>query len=194
VDVKSIGFDHIVLREVRTAFGGAAPAAKLHFFRAATLQPAEQRRIVEDARGGALPAWMVEAVRTHRLSHLLLVTRQRAEAALRTDENVTIGRGRVDGLGFYMDRNVDVRNTVTGATAQGAIGPHIVVQLSLFDTESAQVERSYTVNEQWLVAPRESQSGTDPWQYMTPAEKVEALRGGLERSLQRVLPAFLKGS
>jgi len=68
-----------------------------------------------------------------------------------------------------------------------------VLQLTLMDTQSGQVVRSYTVNDQSLVSPRTYGSESDPWGYLSPQEKVEVLRKSLQSSLARVMPGFLAG-
>lgn len=193
-DVKGIDFDGIVLRAIREAVSRELPGASLQQYRATTpLSAAEQRDIAEGARGGVLPAWIVETINPQRLSHVLLVTRHRVDAKLRTGDGDAIGRAKVEGLGFYLDGLYKVRNSTTGAVAQGALGPHVVILLTLMDTESAEVLRTQIIDRQWLVGPREYGAAIDPWSYLTPVEKINALRGALQVNAERVLPVFLKG-
>jgi hypothetical protein len=190
-----IGFDLIVAREVREALARETPTAALSVFNTSTMLPlAEQRRIVAGAHDGALPEWALNAVRQRRLSHVLLVTRQRSEVNLRTGDGDTIGRGTADGIGFYIDTLYQVRNATTGAVAKGALGPHVFVELTLMHTESARVVRHYTIREQWLVAPAESMAEVDPWNFLSAEQKVASLRSALERGLRRALPGVLKGA
>jgi hypothetical protein len=194
LEFRQIGFDTIVAREVRAAFARELPGAQVVVFNLGAAFPsAEQRQIAQGAHDGALPEWMIKAVQERRLSHVLLVTRQRAEVQLRTAEGDSIGRGRADGIGFYLDPLFDIKNLSTGAMGRGALGPHAFVELTLMDTDSAKVVRATTIREQRLVGPRETKAETDPWNFLTPAERVLELRGALERGLRRVLPAFLQG-
>lgn len=194
LEFRNIGFDIIAGREVRAAMQRHRATAGVAVFGSrAQLPAAEQRRIASGAEGGALPPWMIQVVQQRRLSHVLLLTRQRADVKLLTTEGHTIGRGRVDGLGFYLDPDYNVRNEATGAVATGALGPHAVVQLTLFDTDAAKVVRSYVIDEQLLIGSSQSQAAVDPWSYLSAEQKVKLLRDMLTRALQRVLPEFFKG-
>ncbi len=196
LEYRNIGFDIIAGREVRAAAGKLRPGiAVIPFGTNTTLPAAEQRHIAAGARDGALPGWILQAVRDRRLSHVLLLTRQRGEVRLLTGDGSTIGsgRGRVDGLGFYLDAEYKVRDPNTGAVSNGALGPHVLLELTLMDTDSAKVVRSHTIDEQFLLGAMESTGKVDPWSYLSAEQKVTLLREALARSLQRVLPDLLKG-
>lgn len=189
-----IGFDVIATRELREAMVRVAPTASLNVYTSSVpLSGPDQRGIAQGAHEGGLPEWMIRIVQQRRLSHVLLVTRARSEIKLRTGDGDAIGRGHADGIGFYVDTSYRVRNSDTGAVATGALGPHVFVELTLMDTDSAKVVRSYTIRDQWLVASTESRAEVDPWSYLSAEEKIATLRNALESSLRRVLPAFLKG-
>ncbi len=195
-EYRNIGFDIIAGREVREAVGRLRPGiAVVPFGTNTTLPAAEQRHIAAGAREGALPAWVLQAVRERRLSHVLLLTRHRGEVRLLTATNTTIARqrGRVDGLGFYLDAEYKVKDANTGAVSNGALGPHVLVELTLMETDSAKVVRSHTIDEQFLLGAIESQGAVDPWSYLSAEQKVTLLREALARALRRVLPELIKG-
>lgn len=193
-EVRNVGFDVIAGREVRTVMQRHRAAATVTSFGTnSTLPAAEQRHIAGGARSGALPAWIIQAVQQRRLSHVLLLTRQRAEVKLPTADGGSIGRGRVDGLGFYVDPEYRLRNVDTGVVSNGALGPHVVVELTLFDTEEAKVVRSHLVDEQFLLGSTEVKAAVDPWSYLSAEQKIALLREALARSLQRVLPELFAG-
>lgn len=193
-EVRQIGFDVIVGREARAAMQRQRAAVTVTNFSANTTLPAaEQRHIASGAREGALPGWIIQAVQQRRLSHVLLVTRHRADVKLPTADGKTIGRGRVDGLGFYLDPDYQLRDVNTGAVANGALGPHVVLELTLFDTDAAKVVRSHVVDEQFLLGSGEAKAAVDPWSYLSGEQKIALLREALARSLQRVLPELLQG-
>ena len=192
-EFRQIGFDAIAAREVRAAFASLLPATRLAVFAAtAPITAAEQQRIARSAHEGALPAWVLQSVRQRQLSHVLLITRQRGEVSLQTEQGQAIGRGRADGIGFFIDPKFTLRNAEGSALAQGALGPHVFVELTLMDTDSAKVVRQHTVREQVLIAPTEQRVENDPWGYLTQAEKISMLRNMLERGLKRALAEVLK--
>lgn len=194
VEVRGASFDSVALRTTRDAAAKLLPGARLQFYRSnAPLTPAEQRKVAEDARSGGLPAWIVQTIEQHKLTHVLLLTRANAAANARSDQpgEATVGRADVNGLGFYVDPVTSVRNVNTGVVSEGALTPHVVVQLTLLDVSTAEVVRSQTINDQWLHAPTRNTASPDPWLQMDDRDKVETLRAALERNLQRVLPALL---
>ena len=193
-EFRQIGFDTIAGRELRAAFARELPDAKVSVFNVgAAIPAAEQRVIAQGAHDGALPEWLLKVVQERRLSHVLLLTRQRAEVLLRTADGDSIGRARADGIGFYIDPLFDLKDVETGVISRGALGVHAFVELTLMDTDSAKVVRSTIVREQRLIGSKVDMTVTDPWNYLTPEERVLALRESLERGLRRALPGFLKG-
>jgi len=193
IDARNIGFDTIVLREVRTLLPDAVPQARLSLFRATQpLTATEQREIAAGARRGELPAWIGQAIEQQRLTHVLLVTRARDDVKLPSFEGHAIGRGQIDGIGFYVDPSFQYRDIETGVISNGALGAHTLVDLQLMEVRSAEIVRSQRIAEQLLVSDKEHRAEADPWKYLTPAQQVDLLRKMLERNLRRLLPAVLK--
>lgn len=193
LEVRNIGFDAIALRVLRELLPGIAPQSRLAMFQSRTpISVKDQREIAAGARGGELPAWIVQGIQTERLSHVLLFTRARSEVSLPTADGHGIGRGQVEGIGFYLDPLYQLRNADTGAMANGALGAYVLIDLTLMDVASGEVVRSETLREQVLLGSAENRVDNDPWSYLTPTEKVELLRAMLERELRRLLPLLLK--
>lgn len=193
IDVRDIGFDTIVLRELRAVLPQVAPQARTGMFRATKpLTATEQREIAAGARRGELPAWIAQAIEQQRMSHVLLVTRARDDVKLPSDDGHSLGRGQVDGIGFYVDPAFQYRNTATGVVSNGVLGAYTLVDLQLMDVKSAEIVRSQRIGEQLLVADTENRAEVDPWAYLTPGQKVDLLRKMLERNLRRLLPLLLK--
>lgn len=191
--VSGVGFDAIVLREVRDLVPQLLPGARLNLYQPKVVIPAaEQRAIAAGARRAELPAWIVQAIETQGLSHVLLVTRGRTDAALTTTDKVTIGRGRVEGIGYYVDPLFEVRDERTGALANGALGAFVLLDLQLMEVASGDVIRSEVIREQVLIGAQESRAEIDPWSYLSSTEKVELLRGMVTQGLKRQLPVVLK--
>lgn len=190
LQVPNMGFDQLVAAEVRRHMTQALPTVSLHPFTVGTpLKASQQKQIADEARRGALPGFILDRVQESQLAHLLLVTRQRTGTSLITANGERIGRGDVEGLGFYLDSTYRVRNQEGRHVAQGALGPHVVVGLTLFDVEEAGVGAEALINQQWLAGPK---PGTAPWDYLTAQEKVLALREALQSGLREQLPQVLK--
>lgn len=192
--VRGIGFDRAVAGAVKRQFSRSMPTVHLRMFGASgEMASAQQRELALNANHGGLPGWILDSVREHRLSHVLLVTRDRVEGNIETASAETIGRVDLEGIGLHVDMYYKVRNVETRVEALGALAPHVVVRLTLFDVEAARVARSILISEQRLVAPREGRTADGPWGFLTQEEKVRALHGLLERGLERNLPRLLEG-
>lgn len=193
LDVKDIGFDGIALRAARGAVMQAYPNAQVKLFRATSpMSLDEQRSIAEGAARAELPAWIVQAIEASKLTHILLITRNRGAADMRTDNSTgtTIGRGTVQGIGFYIDTLYQMRNVKTGALSEGLIAPYAQIKLSLMDTQSAEV-KSYEIRDGRAMGAPEGSVVADPWTFLSPEMKVKVLRNIVEESITRAMPAIL---
>jgi hypothetical protein len=193
VDFKNIGFDIIATKVARQVLEKARPKAEVNSFRStAALEPKAQRELAEGAARGELPDWMVRTIVDKKLTHALIVTRNRGDADIRTDDGNAIGRGTVEGIGFYIDKLYRIRNAKTGAISDGLIAPYIQLRLTLLDTQTAQVVASYDVRDGAAFGASEERAGNDPWAFMTSAEKINALRQMLEAGMTRGMNELLK--
>ena len=189
---KDVGFDQAVLRAVRDGVARLRPNTRLAMYRAtAPISLAEQRALAAGAQRGELPTWIVKAIQAERLTHVLLVTSLKADASFKVREGYSIGRGSIEGVGLYVDRLYEVLNSETGVASSGFIAPFAAIKLSLMDTNTAEVVKSYDIRDGYIVSARPTDVGIEPWNYMAPTEKIDRLRELVERSVARVLPQVL---
>ncbi len=193
VEAKGIGFDNIALRAFRDTLKKAQPNALVELYKSPTpLTPEEQRAIAEGATNAELPAWIVQTIDAKRLSHIILITRNRGEVNIRTGDGVSIGRGSAMGIGYYIDTLYTVQNKTTGALSTGALAPYVHVKLTLMDAQSGAVLKTYNMREGALLATSQGQVSTDPWTYLTADQKVSTLRDYVEQNMGRAAPDLLR--
>lgn len=191
---RDIGFDQAALRGVREVLSARAPQARLQMFRAnAPISFAEQRSVAEGAVKAELPAWIVGAIGQAKLSHVLIVTRTRGDAAFPTNTGDKIGRGTVDGVGFYIDKTTELKNLDTGGGALGFLGAFVMLRIQLVDAASGDIVGSQDVRVGQMFAGRRDAEADNVWNALDPAEKVEVLRTMIEKNVARVMPAVLDG-
>jgi hypothetical protein len=191
---RDIGFDQAALRGVREVLSARAPQARLQMFRAnAPISFAEQRSVADGAVKAELPAWIVGAIGQAKLSHLLIVTRTRGDAAFPTNTGDKIGRGTVDGIGFYIDKTTELKNLDTGGGALGFLGAFVMLRIQLMDASSGDIIGSQDVRVGQMFAGRRDAEAENVWNALDPAEKVEVLRKMIEENVARVMPAVLDG-
>lgn len=193
LNFKGIGFDRIALRATRDAIRAAQPAAAVSLFQSPeALTPLEQRSVAEGARQGGLPGWMVQTIEANKLSHVIVITRGRGPMDSRTMEGYDIGRGTVEGIGFFMDTLYTMKNDKTGALSTGLLAPYVQIRLTLMDTQTAEVVASYDIRDSFAYASPETQVKADPWSFMPAEEKVRVLRDLVDKGVVRGSRALLQ--
>jgi hypothetical protein len=132
-----------------------------------------QDRILSDDTA-RIPPSLLDPLRSQQATHLLLVTKHQAAARMNTG-TVQVGSGRVEGLGFYIDRVTPLRSLDSGETSVGYLAPHVFVRLSLIDLADSRVLRSRAVTASRVIFARNSDRGADPWELLDSAGKIKAI-------------------
>lgn len=189
---REIGFDQQALRAVTEVMARDRPQAQMQMFRATTpLAMAEQRLVADGAARAELPAWIIEAINNSRLSHVLLLTRARGEAAFRVEDGFSVGRGVIEGIGFYLDSDTELKNRETGRPSQGFLGAYAYLRVQLMEVASANIVGSHDIRASEVHAGRSDTEAENVWNALTPTEKVDVLREMVRSNVQRVMPSVL---
>lgn len=189
---KDIGFDQAALRAVRETLSRQQPNARIEMFRSnTTMEPAAQRALADGAVKAELPAWIVNTIQSNQLSHLLLITRHRGEASFPVFDGHSIGRGSVEGIGYYLDKSTEIRNLDTGRPSLGFLGAFVMLRLQLMDASTGDILGSQDVRVGQLHAGRNDKEIANIWDALDPREKVEVLRQLVQDNVTRVMPAVL---
>lgn len=137
-----------------------------------------------------LPDDLAAEMKRRGLSHLLLFTRFRGDANLKS-RNATLGSGPLEGLGFYIDRVTPLTRADTREDGAGFLAPFIYVRVTLVDGANGRVLRTRRVGEGHVIANVPGAGGGDPWDVMTPTEKVQRLTDMITREIGALLPEVL---
>jgi hypothetical protein len=137
-----------------------------------------------------VPESLLQTLKAQKATHLLLATKHRAEARMQTDTR-QLGSGRVEGLGFYVDRVAEITDVKTGHRSVGYIAPHVYVRLSLIDLRDGKVLASRTVTASEVIKPTDRDRGADPWTLLDSAAKVKAIDTLIARECAPALRALL---
>lgn len=187
LEVPQIGFDLVALRGVKAVVeaGASGSAPRLWMFRAPTPMNFEaQRAVTEGARRAELPAWIVQAINQERLSHVLLITRTRGQAAFPVREGFTLGRGLLEGIGYHLDPTQRIANP-DNAAGSSLLGAHALIELAWLDAITGDLLSAREISDQRLVAPQPGSDPNDPWSQIRPAERAEILRSVLQEAAER---------
>lgn len=122
-------------------------------------------------------------------THVLLIVKHRAPARLKFADGAS-GSGTLEGLGFYVDGAVRTTVVATGATGIGFVAPYAYFKLLLVDLQSLKVVAERSVSESTAVSAALVKEGLDPWDALTIEEKINALKGLIERAIADAVPAL----
>lgn len=127
-----------------------------------------------DGEIARLPPFLLDNLRAQKATHLMLVTKFNGVARMRSAD-LDLGTGRVEGLGFYLDRVTPLRRVERGDTAIGYLAPHAYLRLSLIDIAQGKVLRSKALTASTVVSAAGTSAGANPWDVMSSAQKIAAL-------------------
>lgn len=179
VTMRDDVLDRLALRAVvRTKVPGVAQIVPLAL-RDARLYAAQEQLLSGDATTKPLLDGVLGAVASAQVTHLLLIAKVRGEASFRVRDG-HIGVGRVEGLGFYVDRLTRLQRSDSAESDIGFLAPFAYYQLQLYDIGKGKVVAEERVAASTVYPVAGSREG-DPWKLVSPERKVEDLEGLLDR-------------
>lgn len=138
----------------------------------------------------SLPDSLVSALEQSGASQLLLLTKLRAPAHIKLAD-AAVGVGQLEGLGYYVDRAIHLREQNTGDQSDGMLVAYAYVQLTLADARTGQVLRRQGLRATQVHTATARPDVGDPWDLLDAQQKAGHLRSLLERQLAREIPALL---
>lgn len=141
-----------------------------------------------------LPADIADEMKKRACTHLLLMTRLRAEGELQMADS----RERtpaLEGVGFYVNRNARMRNVDSGEFTYGYLAPFMYARLVLIDAATSRVSSARSVRRALVyVNTRKDVDTSDPWMTLTNEEKGPYLASMIQDELAAALPPLLGGA
>ena len=138
----------------------------------------------------SLPDGLVNALDQAAATHVVLLTKLRAPAHIPLRDSA-VGVGQLQGLGYYVDRNIGIRTVETGNTGDGMLVAYAYVQLTLADAKTGQVLRRQAVRATQVHPVAGKPETSDPWDLLDAPQKAERLRRLLEGQLAREIPTLI---
>ncbi len=114
------------------------------------------------------------ALRKAGATHLLLVSKYRSDALLKAKHG-SIGNGKLEGLGFYLDYDKKMRRSDTGESGRGFIAPYAYYRVSLIDLSTGKVLKHHEVRASRAVSVARNEDSFDPWEALSASRKLEML-------------------
>jgi hypothetical protein len=180
--------DRLVLKHVDGTLKRAVPSAEVAALAVASgrLLDVQRQALARNRPSGEMARAFADILPAGGTDRLLLVIKHRAEASIPVAGG-NIGLGRLEGTGFYVDRVTLLRSPDTGLIGTGFLAPFAYVRLVLADASGRVLaERIIEAAESFHMS--DARAGLQPWDMMTPGEKVAALDRLLQRQIESELP------
>jgi len=132
-----------------------------------------------------------QALKQQPVTHLLLVTKYRADAKIRILDGDE-GSGQLEGVGFYIDRRMRMVHTDTGEEARGFLGPYTYFKVSLIDLATSTVMGQQLVTSGDAHVAFGDEDNTDPWNALSADQKSNAINSLIKRGISDAVPALVK--
>lgn len=183
--------DRLVLRNLDAALNRAQSGAEVAALAAAnaSLLKVQREALAGDKSADAAVRAFADALPAGGTDRLLLVLKHRAEARIPVN-NGTLGLGRLEGVGFYVDGVTPLKSSTTGYIGTGFLAPFAYVRLVLADADGRVIaERRIEAAESFSIG--DSRDALQPWEVLDAEAKVNVLDRLLKLEIDRVLPGLL---
>jgi hypothetical protein len=120
-------------------------------------------------------------------THLVLAAKYSDQARLKVHDG-SVGAGRIEGLGFYLDESSRLENRQDRSNTLGYIAPFAYFTLTLVDLASGAVLAREIVRESYVASTQQAQT---PWTALTGEQKVRILQDMMRSEVARAIPALL---
>lgn len=183
--------DRAALSLVKVRLAKLEPQARVSTFQPLDSDVFDNRQGFTVGSLAGVPPDLTAALRQQGSTHLLLLTRHQADAAISFDQG-KIGSGRMEGLGFYIDNLTEVDRTGQ-VNGRGFLAPFVYIRATLIDVASGRVLRSRVHLRSTPVPASSGATTTNPWDALDATQKVRMLTGMLDEALDAVIPPLLAG-
>jgi hypothetical protein len=174
---------------VKEAIAKLEPGAAVVLLRSrnAALFAIQEETLGASGGGQALADALRPQLESLAAKRLLLVSKLRRSPILHFASRYYERDGRIEGLGYYVDRGLHVKNPETGVPQSGFIAFFAYFRMSLIDTRTWRVLREVDIAESRLHGERDK----DPWEAFSAEQKVAALQALLRDEMMRGVPRLL---
>jgi hypothetical protein len=126
-------------------------------------------------------------------THLILITKDRREARIKFHDT-TVGHGQLQGVGYYVDREMEVKLVDTGETAVGFVAAFAYFNMALIALENGKVLAEQRVNASMPYTTPTHVDAEDIWGRMPAVDRVRMLRELVGREVRAATPKLLSES
>jgi hypothetical protein len=125
------------------------------------------------------------------VNYLVLITKFNAATEINFD-NIHLGSGNLNGLGFYIDSNTSVRNLDTLEAGTGFLASFAYLKIRLIDAKTLEVVGEVNEKQTSLVGNNNrGETGFRAWNLLTGKEKIALLQTLLGDTMTHAIPRLL---
>jgi hypothetical protein len=188
--LTNAGLDHVAIAAVDDAIHQYDPAANTLMLTASASDTYTNQANMFDGKRFISPAWLSEIVEKEHATHLVLVTKHRADTNIKMADSRT-GSGKLEGLGFYLDGDLETRRLDTGEHSVGYIAPYAYFKISLIEFSSATLLKEQRITASRMFTTSRRKEALTPWEALTASEKLNKLQMLIKQETRLALPALL---
>jgi len=138
-----------------------------------------------------LPEALSGMLKQQGATHLLFITKHRGEASMKLDRE-SLGNGKIEGLGFYMDPSAVIeRMGTTGENGKGLFSPFVYIKLTLIDLSDNRIVREGVITGTRPATTTDLQKTAALWDAMSPEAKVKTLQEIIDGEIALAMPRLL---
>lgn len=190
LELQESVFDPVAAAAAVAAVRRAQLPLAAEVFDLGRVRAAEASSWVDDKRFTP-PADLRQRLGASGFSHLMLIIRHRGPSSLKLAHS-SVGSGKLEGIGFYIDRGIRVRRSDTGEVGQGFLAPYAYFQVLLINLENGSVEKSESVSASTSFSAARNKDGVNPWDALDAKQKIASIHRLLRVELNRVVPDLLR--
>lgn len=185
-------FDEAFIHGANTAIKQKQPDAKTVLLLTADQELYKaQNDMFDAAASNADNRTYLKSLLTNRgATHLVLVTKAHGEAEVRIGHD-RIGKGRLEGLGFYMNNGVEILNTESLDRGRGVLAPYVYVKVRLIDAASMAVLHEEVLRQVIPIGNYEPGKDQAAWNTLSSKDKVVYLQEAIKTAMEEVVPKVL---
>ena len=188
-------FDTMAVSATVAAVRELRPSAELAALNTRSAVLFEKQRTLFEESGNtiAIPEPIRIALKNQNATHLFLITKRIDEAAAEFSNGTTDGKGRLEGLGFYLDGSIATVDGATGKAGQGFIAPFAYMNVALIDLATSKVIKKQKITSSWPVSAGVAVTDIgNPWAALSSAEKIRLVNELIRREIMRAVPDLLQ--
>lgn len=191
IPIQTPVFDHTALLAASDALTKLNPSAAIVLLAVpAPGSDSDLARLVVD--GKVVPSnAFVASLKEQGFTHLLTITKLRAPARLQLSGN-TVGSGKLQGIGFYIDNDYRTARSDTRETGKGFMAPYVYIKLTLVDLGSLQSRGEELITASVTRSAARNEGGLSPWGAMTSEQKVDMLKSLIKERISDAMPLLLR--